>query len=189
MNADLHEPYAQRLAGGDCLPDAGGAISTGTHGQGMQQSSLADEALAIRLIDAAGQIHTLDNQHPWFAAAQLGLGTLGAISAVTLRTRPYTQFTCFKSAHSADTLEQDLMAWNQQWTFSKAWWFVDENKVHAWNAREAHDDERQAWRDNHGDLLTLEETSDQMNSQWKIPCTICATTPVSWMKTASRFVL
>lgn len=141
-----------------------GAISTGTHGQGMQQSSLADEALAIRLIDAAGQIHTLDNQHPWFAAAQLGLGTLGAISAVTLRTRPYTQFTCFKSAHSADTLEQDLIDWNQQWTFSKAWWFVDENKVHAWNAREAHDHERQAWRDNHGDLLTLEETSDQMNS-------------------------
>jgi len=55
------------------------------------------------------------------------------------------------------------VAWNQQWTFSKAWWFVDENKVHAWNAREAHDDERQAWRDNHGDLLMLEETSDQMN--------------------------
>lgn len=140
-----------------------GAISTGTHGQGMQQSSLADEALSIRLIDASGQVHTLDNQHPWFAAAQLGLGTLGAISAVTLRTRPATLFTCFKSAHSAETLEQDLPSWNQQWTFSKAWWFVDENKVHAWNAREAHDDERQAWQDNHGDLLTLEETSDQMN--------------------------
>lgn len=141
-----------------------GAISTGTHGQGMQQSTLGDEAIRIRLVDAAGQVHEIDRQHPWFAAVQLGLGTLGAISAVTLRTRPTTLYTCFKSAVSDATLEHDLPEWNQQWTFSKAWWFVEENKVHVWNAREANEAERQAWRDNHGDLVTLDETSDEMNT-------------------------
>ncbi|WLI78707.1 D-arabinono-1,4-lactone oxidase [Kosakonia sp. H02] len=141
-----------------------GAISTGTHGQGMAQSSLADEALAIRLVDAAGQVHDIDRQHPAFDAAQLGLGTLGAITAVTLRTRPSTLFTCFKSASSADTLAEDLIAWNQEWAFSKAWWFPDENKVHAWNAREANEKERTLWHENHSNLVEMEETDEQMNA-------------------------
>ncbi|MGP3593694.1 D-arabinono-1,4-lactone oxidase [Vagococcus sp. WN89Y] len=141
-----------------------GAISTGTHGQGLAQSGLADEALSIRLMDAEGNIYNIDRYHPWFPAAQLGLGTLGAITAVTLRTRPATRYSCFKSAHSADNLEEDLLAWNQQWAFSKAWWFPDENKVHAWNAREANEQEQALWRKNHGDLVTLDETDEQMNA-------------------------
>ncbi|MGY5958246.1 D-arabinono-1,4-lactone oxidase [Kosakonia sp. BK9b] len=141
-----------------------GAISTGTHGQGMQQSSLADEVLSIRLIDAGGTIHDIPRQHRWFAAAQLGLGTLGAISAVTLRTRPAALFTCFKNASSADNLAHDLVTWNEQWAFSKAWWFPDENKVHTWNAREARDDEQAQWRQNRGELVEFDETDTQMNA-------------------------
>ncbi|WP_039055466.1 D-arabinono-1,4-lactone oxidase [Enterobacter sp. Bisph1] len=141
-----------------------GAISTGTHGQGLQQSSLADEALRIRLVDAAGTIHEVSCQQPEFAAAQLALGTLGAITAVTLRTRPTTLYTCFKSASSADNLETDLLDWNQRWALSKAWWFPQENKVHTWNARESTPDERERWRNNHGNLVELEETDEQMNA-------------------------
>lgn len=154
LNASPGVIAAQTLAG---------ALSTGTHGQGLGQSSLADEALNIRFVDASGQVHSMDRSHPWFGALQLGLGTLGAITAVTLRTRPTTLFTCFKDATHADTLESDLADWNHAWTFSKAWWFLEENKVHTWNAREAHDDERQAWLQNHGDLLTYQQTRDEMN--------------------------
>lgn len=154
LNASPGVIAAQTLAG---------ALSTGTHGQGLGQSSLADEALNIRFVDASGQVHSMDRSHPWFGAVQLGLGTLGAITAVTLRTRPTTLFTCFKDATHADTLESDLADWNHAWTFSKAWWFLEENKVHTWNAREAHDDERQAWQQNHGDLLTYQQTRDEMN--------------------------
>jgi FAD/FMN-containing dehydrogenase len=140
-----------------------GALSTGTHGQGLQQSSIADEALSIRFIDGTGHLHNMDRSHPWFGAVQLGLGTLGAITAVTLRTRPSTLFTCFKDAASADTLESDLAEWNQAWTLSKSWWFLEENKIHSWNAREANQDERKRWQQNHGDLVTLDETRDEMN--------------------------
>lgn len=158
MNRMLHASpgviAAQTLAG---------AVSTGTHGQGMQQSSLADEALSIRLVDSSGNIHEIDRQHRWFSAAQLGLGSLGAISAVTLRTRPSTLYTCFKSVTSADRLAEKLQQWNEQWTFSKAWWFPDENKVHAWNAREANDEEQSRWRNNHGRLVILDNVDEQMN--------------------------
>lgn len=154
LNASPGVIAAQTLAG---------AISTGTHGQGLQQSTIADEALSIRFIDGTGHLHNMDRSHPWFGAVQLGLGALGAITAVTLRTRPATLFTCFKDAVSADTLEHDLATWNQTWTFSKAWWFLEENKVHTWNAREANDEERHAWQQNHRDLVTLDDTRDEMN--------------------------
>ncbi|OON39801.1 metal chaperone, involved in Zn homeostasis, GTPase of family protein [Izhakiella australiensis] len=140
-----------------------GAISTGTHGQGLQQSSLADEALSIRLVDAEGDVHHFDRQHPWFGAVQLGLGALGAISAVTLRTRPATLFTCYKNAGEADNLEKELLEWNQQWPLSKCWWFPDENQVHVWNAHQASDAEQAAWRNNRGDLVVEQQTSDEMN--------------------------
>ncbi|WP_411201381.1 D-arabinono-1,4-lactone oxidase [Kosakonia cowanii] len=141
-----------------------GAVSTGTHGQGMGQSSLADEALSIRLIDAHGEAHDIKRDDAAFDAAQQALGTLGVITAVTLRTRPSTLYTCFKSAGNADNLAEDLIAWNDEWTFSKAWWFPDENKVHTWNAREATAEEQALWRDNHGELVEMEETDEQMNA-------------------------
>jgi FAD/FMN-containing dehydrogenase len=140
-----------------------GALSTGTHGQGLQQSAIADDALNIRFVDGNGHLHNMDRSHPWFGAVQLGLGTLGAITAVTLRTRPSALYTCFKDAVSADTLAEDLAQLNQTWTFSKAWWFLEENKVHTWNAREANEEERSAWEQNHGDLVTLDDTRDEMN--------------------------
>lgn len=110
-----------------------GAIATGTHGQGMQQSSLADEALAIRMVLADGSIREFHRGDPEFAAVQVSLGTLGVVTAITLRTVPFRIFTCEKHAVPAATLEQDLLRWNQTYEFSKAWWFVDDDVLHVWN--------------------------------------------------------
>lgn len=118
-----------------------GAMATGTHGQGLQQSSIADEALSIRMVLTDGSVREFTRGEPEFPAAQVSLGALGIVTAVTLRTEPFRIFTCHKNAVSADTLEQDLLRWNDEYPFSKAWWFVDDNRVHVWNAQEASDDE------------------------------------------------
>lgn len=140
-----------------------GAISTGTHGQGLGQSSLADEALSIRFVDADGNLQQWERAHPQFAALQLGLGALGIITAVTLRTRPAATFTCFKDACAADNLADDLLNWNPAWTLSKAWWFPDENKVHVWNAREATPNEHQQWVANQRELVVQSSGNSAMN--------------------------
>lgn len=168
----LHEVYELLTAMGRMLPASpgvidsqtlAGALATGTHGQGLYQSSIGDEALRIRMVLADGSIKEFDRQHPWFHAVQLGLGCLGVVTAVTLRTRPSAVYTCFKNAVSGDSLADDLLDWNRNYALSKAWWFPDENQVHVWAAREATDEERTQYHANHGDPLIQQETSDAMN--------------------------
>ena len=168
----LHEVYEILSGVGRMLPASpgviasqslAGALATGTHGQGLQQSSIADEALSIRMVLADGSIAEFDRDHRWFAAVQLGLGSLGVVTQVTLRTQPSLVYTCFKNAVTADTLEQDLLDWNQNYALSKAWWFPNENQVHVWAAREANSEEIELYHDNNDDLVKQEETSDAMN--------------------------
>jgi len=70
------------------------------------------------------------------------------VTAVTLRTQPFRLFTCYKFAVSADALEQDLLKWNRDYELSKAWWFVDDNLMHVWNAEQASEEDTQAWHAN-----------------------------------------
>jgi FAD/FMN-containing dehydrogenase len=124
-----------------------GAISTGTHGQGLGQASIADEVMAIRLVLADGSVRVISRADPEFPALQVGLGAFGVITAVTLRTVPLQIFTCRKDAVSAEQLESDLLLWNESFAFSKAWWFIDDNVVHVWNAHQAApEQENRYWR-------------------------------------------
>jgi FAD/FMN-containing dehydrogenase len=140
-----------------------GAISTGTHGQGLNQCSLADEALAIRLVLADGSVRTLTRDDADFPAVQVGLGALGVVTAVTLRTVPLSVFTCHKDAVSADGLEQDLLRWNEGFAQSKAWWFVDDNRVHVWNARHASPEEARRYRQNGRHTIEHDAADSSLN--------------------------
>ncbi|WP_413650416.1 D-arabinono-1,4-lactone oxidase [Pantoea sp. B65] len=140
-----------------------GAMATGTHGQGLQQSSLADEAIAIRMVLADGTITEFDRQHPWFGAVQVALGCLGVVTAVTLHTVPARIYTCFKNAVSASTLESDIYHWNNDFALSKAWWFVDDEQMHVWCAREASAEEQQKYQLNLGELVKQPDSNSSLN--------------------------
>lgn len=169
----LQEVYDVLAARGLTLPSSpgviasqtlAGALSTGTHGQGLRQSSIADAALGVQMVLADGSLLDLTPDHPWFPAVQLGLGTLGVVTQVTLRTEPLTVWTCRKDAVSAETLQHDLPRWNRENALSKAWWFPEEDLVHLWAAREADDDEVRRHREHGGGLLVHERSSDAMNA-------------------------
>lgn len=142
------------------LQSLAGAMATGTHGQGLGQSSLADEALRIRMVLADGSVREFVRDDVDFPAAQVSLGALGIVTAVTLRTRPFRLFTCHKFAVSADALEQDLLTWNQQYELSKAWWFVDDNLMHVWNASQASHEDAQAWLANQREVIEHGDDTD-----------------------------
>ena len=168
----LEDVYAALSARGQMLPSSpgviasqtlAGALSTGTHGQGLQQSTIADSVLVIRLVLADGSVQEFDRDHPWFGAVQLGLGLLGVITAVTLRTVPSPVYTCRKTAVSAETLEDDLQTWNLDNDLVKAWWFPQEGQVQVWAAREASMEELGRYRDGGSRLLEHEGVSGAMN--------------------------
>jgi L-gulonolactone oxidase len=67
-----------------------GAISTGTHGTGARLRNISAQVEAIELVLADGSVRELSGAGDprLLRAARVGLGALGAISAVTLRCVP-----------------------------------------------------------------------------------------------------
>ncbi|MFH8453303.1 D-arabinono-1,4-lactone oxidase [Streptomyces fungicidicus] len=67
-----------------------GATSTGTHGTGRDSASLAAQIRGLELVTADGSVLTCSpKENPEvFAAARLGLGALGIITAITFAVEP-----------------------------------------------------------------------------------------------------
>ncbi|WP_031468946.1 D-arabinono-1,4-lactone oxidase [Sciscionella sediminilitoris] len=67
-----------------------GAISTGTHGTGARLGGLATQVAGLELVLADGTpVRCSAEENPeLFAAARVGLGALGVLTAVTLRCEP-----------------------------------------------------------------------------------------------------
>ncbi|KAA2263765.1 FAD-binding protein [Solihabitans fulvus] len=67
-----------------------GAISTGTHGTGSRLGGLATQVEALELVLADGTVArcSATERPDLFAAARIGLGALGVITAITLRCVP-----------------------------------------------------------------------------------------------------
>jgi len=90
LNADL-------AARGLALPNLGdidaqslaGALATGTHGTGVRLPNLSAQVEALELIDGTGEHRTLTAADgDLLRAARVGLGSLGIVTAVTLRCVP-----------------------------------------------------------------------------------------------------
>lgn len=87
-----------------------GAISTATHGTGARLRNLSAQVEAIELVLADGSTCTCsahDEDRSTYLAARVAVGTLGVISAVTLRCVPaFTLRGADRPAPLADALER-----------------------------------------------------------------------------------
>jgi FAD/FMN-containing dehydrogenase len=65
-----------------------GALSTGTHGTGITLGNMSSQAVGMRLVQADGSVLEVDGDRDpeTMAAAQVSVGMLGVISAITLQT-------------------------------------------------------------------------------------------------------
>jgi FAD-linked oxidoreductase len=93
--ADLNEELARLGLAMENLGDIdsqtlAGAISTGTHGTGAKLRNISAQVEALELVVADGSVHELTavERPELLRAARVGVGALGAISAVTLRCVP-----------------------------------------------------------------------------------------------------
>jgi FAD-linked oxidoreductase len=67
-----------------------GATSTGTHGTGRDSASIAAQIKALELVTADGSVLncSAEENPEVFAAARVGLGALGVVSAITFAVEP-----------------------------------------------------------------------------------------------------
>ncbi|HWM62919.1 MAG TPA: D-arabinono-1,4-lactone oxidase [Solirubrobacterales bacterium] len=90
LNEELHRlGLAMENLGDIDRQTIAGAISTGTHGTGAKLRNISAQVEGVELVTANGEVRQLDGAEPdLLRAARVGVGALGAISAVTLRCVP-----------------------------------------------------------------------------------------------------
>ena len=126
LNAGLHRlGLALENLGDIDVQTVAGAVSTGTHGTGARLGGLATQVEALELVLADGSVVTCSAscRPELFAAARIGLGALGVISAVTLRCVPSFMLLADERPQPVDeVLEQfdELAAANDHFEF---YWF------------------------------------------------------------------
>src|SRR5690606_8808591 len=86
----FEQGYAQENLGDIDAQSIAGAISTGTHGSGLQFGSLSTQVTGLRLITGTGELIdcSMESSPEVFQAARLSLGGLGIITQVTLKVLP-----------------------------------------------------------------------------------------------------
>jgi len=90
LNEELHRRgLAMENLGDIDRQTVAGAISTGTHGTGAKLRNISAQVVAVELVTGDGGVRELDSATPdLLRAARVGVGALGAISALTLRCVP-----------------------------------------------------------------------------------------------------
>ncbi|MFF4983571.1 D-arabinono-1,4-lactone oxidase [Streptomyces sp. NPDC001046] len=102
-----------------------GATSTGTHGTGRDSASIAAQIKGMELVTADGSVLTCsEKENPEvFAAARIGLGALGIVTAITLAVEPVFLLTAREEPMPFDRVLADfeeLWAENEHFEF---YWF------------------------------------------------------------------
>ncbi|MFT7688016.1 MAG: FAD/FMN-containing dehydrogenase [Candidatus Azotimanducaceae bacterium] len=88
-----------------------GAISTGTHGTGRTLGNISSQVQGLRIVDASGNFHDLDETHgDLLNAAQISLGTMGIISQITIQLLPAYYLHEKNWALSVDACAEELEA-------------------------------------------------------------------------------
>ncbi|MEV6617661.1 D-arabinono-1,4-lactone oxidase [Streptomyces sp. NPDC051051] len=102
-----------------------GATSTGTHGTGRESASIAAQIRGLELVTADGSVLTCsEKENPdVFAAARIGLGALGVVTAITFAVEPVFLLTAREEPMPFDKVLADfdeLWAENEHFEF---YWF------------------------------------------------------------------
>ena len=139
----------------------GGALSTGTHGQGLHQSALCDAVAALTVMLASGDIIRVDRTDPRFGAFVMGMGMLGILLDVTLNTVPNRIMRCTKFTTDYPFLLEHNERLNREHGFVKSWWFAWTGESHIWLVDPASDDEVARYRAGGSEPLVLEGDMDE----------------------------
>ncbi|WP_369217619.1 D-arabinono-1,4-lactone oxidase [Streptomyces flavofungini] len=102
-----------------------GAVSTGTHGTGRDSASIAAQITALELVTADGTVLTCsaDENPDVFAAARIGLGALGVITAITFAVEPVFYLTAREEPMTFDQVTSEFDALFTENEHFEFYWF------------------------------------------------------------------
>ncbi|MDN3292640.1 D-arabinono-1,4-lactone oxidase [Streptomyces ficellus] len=102
-----------------------GATSTGTHGTGRDSASIAAQIRELELVTADGRVLTCsEKENPEvFAAARIGLGALGVVSAITFAVEPLFLLHAREEPMTFDRVTSEFDALHAENEHFEFYWF------------------------------------------------------------------
>ena len=102
-----------------------GATSTGTHGTGRDSASIAAQIRALELVTADGSVLACSaRENPEvFAAARIGLGALGVVSAITFAVEPQFLLTAREEPMRFDRVMAEFDRFTVENEHFEFYWF------------------------------------------------------------------
>ncbi|MGW5178572.1 D-arabinono-1,4-lactone oxidase [Streptomyces sp. NPDC004082] len=102
-----------------------GATSTGTHGTGRDSASIAAQIKGLELVLADGSVLTCsEKENPEvFAAARVGIGALGIVTAITFAVEPVFLLTAREEPMTFDRVTADFDALFTENEHFEFYWF------------------------------------------------------------------
>ena len=93
-----------------------GAIATGTHGQGLRQSSYSDIVKSLQVLLPNGKVVTIDEDTEDYPlqAFVTALGTLGITLQIEIVHVPRLIYSCHKFTCKIDVMLSDYDKWNKE---------------------------------------------------------------------------
>ncbi|QBD80166.1 FAD-binding protein [Ktedonosporobacter rubrisoli] len=140
---------AQENLGDIDVQSIAGAISTGTHGTGVNFGTLATQVVGLTLVTASGEILecSLERNQDLFRAAQVSLGMLGVIAAVTLRVVPAKRLQYHTYRERLSVCLANVERYKQENAHFEFFWFpyTDWVQIKFANETEAQPDAGSLW--------------------------------------------
>ncbi len=132
LNIELWEQgYSLSNLGSIARQSLAGAISTATHGSGINFQVLASQVVSFKLVTAAGEIVVIDKttNPKLFNTAIISLGSLGIVTEMTIKIDP--KFNLHERSGLMDFEEvcDSILHWVNEHNHIKMWWFPHTDKM------------------------------------------------------------
>lgn len=118
-----------------------GAISTGTHGSGLNFKSISSSINSVKIIKYDGSEMIIDNkskikiedqEYDLLKALGISLGLFGVIAEVTLACVPQYFVKSEEKVVSFQEYLSNQMNWAKTYDYFKGWWFPHTDKVYVY---------------------------------------------------------
>lgn len=121
-----------------------GATSTATHGTGREFGNLSTAIVAMELVTGTGDVlhcSPTDHAEVW-RAARVGLGALGAVTAVTLQCVPAFNLHAVESIEVLDDVLDDFDAFTRSADHAELYWMPGARRCQVKRNRRTHEPAR-----------------------------------------------
>jgi FAD/FMN-containing dehydrogenase len=148
LNVQLwDEGFAFKNIGSIARQSLAGAISTGTHGSGINFQLLASMVRSFKMVTGNGDLIELEREKDKerFHTALVSMGMLGIITEMTIDVDPKFQLHEKSGIMNFDEVCDNILDWVNEHNHIKMWWFPHTDKMMVYRYNRTYEPVNDTW--------------------------------------------